>query len=125
VWFLGLVLLCTMSAHLIEILGRLVVGTSSVGTALPYDFRAYSLLLLGVVLVASGVYLMRQAGALGRGEPGARAAAVRGVIVVLLLNVPLIPIQAFFAGPLSGLGGITLVLTMVGKGRVADAPLRT
>ena len=123
--FLGLVLVTTMAAHLLEVMSRILVGLSFQGSPFPYDFRAYSLLLLGAVMVAVGAYLIHVAGVIGRGDNRARRDALRGVLVVLLLVVPLIPIQAFFAVPLSIIGGISLGLTLASVRRQSPQAPRT
>ena len=118
--FFGLVLVASMTAHIVEILLRLALGTTYPGPAFRYDFRAYSLLLFGVLLGTAGLFLFRLGGAIGRAG-GSRLAALRAVVVVLLLVVPLIPIQAFFAVPLSILGGACLGLILIYKDSLSPA----
>jgi hypothetical protein len=64
----------------------------------------YSLLLLGGILTACGVRLLRAAGALADGDARGRASAAVAATCALVLVLPLIPIQSFFAVPLSVLG---------------------
>lgn len=118
--FLGLVLVATMTAHLVDILYKLSHGTTPQGALFRYDFRVYSLLLLGVLLAAAGLFLLRSGGGIGRGA-GSLLAARRIVVGVLLLVVPLIPIQAFFAIPLSVIAGICLTLLLLSKNSLAVA----
>jgi hypothetical protein len=110
--FLGLVLIVTMTAHCLDVLSRLVIGTSYDGAPFVYSFRAYSLLLLGVVLIGSGLRLLRISLAIGAPTADMRGQAIRAVATVLLLVAPLIPIQGFFAIPLSVLGGVSLLLVL-------------
>ncbi len=102
---LGLVLIFTMTAHCLDVLSRLLIGAGYDGKAFVYDFRVYSLLLLGVVLIACGVRLLRIS--LGTG-----AGSGHTVTAVLILVAPLIPIQAFFAIPLTVLSGSVLLLIL-------------
>lgn len=118
--FLGLVLVATMTAHQVDILYKLSHGTTPQGAVFRYDFRGYSLLLLGVLLAAAGVFLLRAGGEIGRGAGSLRAAR-RIVVGVLVLVVPLIPIQAFFAIPLSVIGGICVTLLLLSKRSLAVA----
>ena len=110
--FLGLVLIVTLLAHNVDIASRLIVSRGHDGPAFGYNFRFYSLQLLGVVLIGCGVQLVRAAAGLGLGNPAARGSAMRTLALVLLVVVPLIPIQAFFAIPLSVLGAVALLLVL-------------
>jgi hypothetical protein len=47
------------AAHCIDILTRLAIGRGYDGSVFSYDFRVYSLFLLGLVLVGAGVQLLR------------------------------------------------------------------
>lgn len=103
--FLGLVLIVTMTAHCLDVLSRLVIGTGHDGKVFVYDFRAYSLLLLGIVLIACGLRLLRIS--LGTG-----AGPSRTVTAVVILVASLTPIQPFFAIPLTVLSGAVLLLAL-------------
>jgi cytosine/creatinine deaminase len=88
--FLGILIVVALAAHCIDILSRLYAGTGQDGAAFAYNFRVYSLLLLGVLLIGAGINLLRAALGLSRGMPSAR--------------------QAFFAVPLGVLSAVTLPL---------------
>jgi hypothetical protein len=111
VGFLGIVLVVTMTAHCLDIVSRLAVGTGHDGAAFVYGFRTYSLLLLGALLIASGIRLLRLSSSLGTGA-SSRGPALRAVLVVLALVAPLIPIHGFFAIPLSVIAGLALSLVL-------------
>jgi hypothetical protein len=108
--FLGLVLIIMLLAHCLDVLSRLYVGTGYGGAAFVYDFRVYSLLLLGVVLIGTGIRLLGAAIGLSRRVPGARGTALRTLGIVLAIVAPMIPFQAFFAISLSVLSGFGLLL---------------
>ncbi len=110
VGMLGIVLVVSMSAHCVDVVGRLLAGTGHDGEPFAYDFRAYALLLLGLVLIRLGADLLRACLRLGRSEPSARAGALRATALVLFLVVPLIPLQRFFAIPLTVLSTTTLLV---------------
>jgi hypothetical protein len=110
--FLGLVLIVTMTAHCLDVLSRLAIGTGYDGLAFVYNFRVYSLLLLGVVLIACGLRLMRISLVIGARTPEIRGQAVGAVATVLILVAPLIPVQGFFAIPLTALSAGLLVLVL-------------
>jgi hypothetical protein len=112
VGFVGLALIATMVAHCIDVLSRLAVGTGHDGGPFTYNFRTYSLLLLGVALIASGAHLLRASLLMGASATGARADAVRGLLTVLLLALPLVPIHGFFAIPLSAIAGAAMVAVL-------------
>jgi hypothetical protein len=111
VGFLGLALLFTMTAHNIDVLSRLVVGTGYDGAVFGYNFRTYSLLLLGSVLIAAGARLLSVSSSIGT-QRDARGPAARVILIVLALVVPLIPIHGFFAIPLSATAGAAMLLVL-------------
>lgn len=105
---LGVILAFTMTAHTLDVLFRLFAGTASNGQVFGYDFRAYALLLVGALLAGAGVYIVRLAMRLGTRVSGARIAAVRALLLVLIVVAPQIPFQAFFAIPITVLVLIAL-----------------
>jgi len=121
VWlsFYGLVLTAMMLAHSVEVVYRALASRATVNNSPPiYDFRLYSLLLLGALLIWAGVECLRAAPILSRGSAEARRAAVRASVVVLAIVVPLIPIQRLFAVLLTVLSILSLlVLTRVSPTR--------
>jgi hypothetical protein len=60
-----------------------------------YDFRAYSLLLLGVVLVLPAIVCGATIPGLLRGERRARRGALAAFLWLLAINAALIPLQGF------------------------------
>jgi len=113
--FTGVTLTLMMAAHCVEIGYRVAGGVVDGMPPLRYDFRAYSLQLLGVLMMWLGVRAVIAAGGIARGEAGARGAAFRPMLGVLALSAPIIPIHPFF-GPL-GTG-----LALIGLAGVALAP---
>lgn len=113
---LGYVLLVMMTAHNVDVVhGVAVRGVRFDGTPFRYDFHAYALLLLGAVLTWPCVLAARLAGPLGRGEAGARGAALRVVAAVLAVCLPLIPVHACFGVLISAVaaacGGAVAIAT--------------
>jgi hypothetical protein len=128
VGFLGLTLVIMMTAHCLDVLSRLAVGTSYQGAAFVYDFRAYSLLLLGVVLIACGTRLLRVSLRIGGSATEVRVEAIRALLAVLALVTPLVPIQGFFAIPLCAIAGLAMLLVVwrvLPAARPAEPLLRT
>jgi hypothetical protein len=110
--FLGLALVLTMTAHCIDVLSRLAVGTGYDGAAFVYNFRTYSLMLLGAILIACGARLVRVSLLIGASGTEARVQAIRAVLMVLALVAPLIPIQGVFAIPLCVVAGVAMLLVL-------------
>lgn len=100
VWlsFYGLVLILMMGAHSAEIVYRIVAARAAAANPAGsmYDFRVYSLLLLGALLIWAGVESLRAAQSLSRGSAEARRTALRVAMVVVAIVAPLIPIQRVF-----------------------------
>lgn len=121
VWFsfYGLVLTAMMVAHSAEILYR-TYGASRGGSAPPYDFRLYSLLLLAALLVLAGAACLGVAPALGRGGDEARRTALRASAGTLVLVVPLIPIQKVFGTLLTCLSLLSLLV--LARGTRSEKP---
>lgn len=92
------------------------------GAPFRYDFRAYSLLPLGAVMVAAGLRLLRLSQELGAGTAGGRGRAVRTLVAVLALIAPLIPVHGFFAIPLTVVGSATLRLALWPPGAMDARP---
>ena len=119
--FYGALLLITMTAHTGDIVSRLWIGTGYDGKPMAYGFRVYGLFLLAAVLMGCGGVVLRAALALGAGDDAARRAATFGAVATLAVVAPLVPIQPFFAIPLTGLGVLLVaVLWLVAPTRVAS-----
>ena len=98
--FCGLVILGLMALHLAAVIGRAVSGQGFGGAAhFAYDFRFYSLLLFGVVIIIPGLVFVVHARRLTEGDAGVWRRALWASGVLLLINIPLIPIQAFALVP--------------------------
>ena len=94
-WTLGL-----MALHLAAVVGRAISGKGFGGEAyFAYDFRFYSLLLLGVVIIIPGLVFVMHARRLTDGDRTAWHRTLWACGALLLINVPLVPIQAFALDP--------------------------
>ena len=111
--FHGVVLVAMLAAHCADVTYNTVLGSRSFvdGKPFAYDWRTYSLLLFGVLLIVQGVRVLRATPGLARGEPAARAAILRTGALVLAIAAPTIPIHAFFGSVISGLTVVTLLAT--------------
>jgi hypothetical protein len=72
----------------------------------PYDFRYAGLLLVGMTIVYSGVLFLWAVRGLARGERPAWDRALSGTILLLIVAVPLIPVEpdnAIFQAALPGI----------------------
>jgi len=94
--FCGLVVLGLMALHLAAVIGRAISGQGFGGAAhFAYDFRFYSLLLLGLVIIIPGLVFVMHARRLTEGDAEAWRRALWASGALLLINIPLVPIQAF------------------------------
>jgi hypothetical protein len=75
--------------------------------AFQYDFRLYSLILLGIFLIAGGVRCLTTSWKVSRGDARAWKDALQTTTMLLAVNLPLTPIQGFAAG-LAGFLVVTL-----------------
>jgi hypothetical protein len=89
----------------------------STGKPFAWDWHTYSLLLFGVLMIWFGAQCLRRALRLGRGDASARTEFLRFSGVILLVVLPIIPIQAFFGVVAAGLSVIALLTVGLG-GRV-------
>ncbi len=112
VWlaFYGLAISTMMLGHNTENLYQ-----AAESTTWTYDFRFYSLQLLGILLIGCGIRYLWAVIRLTRGEVAGRRMALVNTMVVLAIVLPLIPLQPLFAGILTGLGIITLLVLMLMK----------
>jgi hypothetical protein len=80
--------------NIIQGLGHIqgVVQTAT-SRGYPYDFRYAALLLVGIMIVYSGVLFLWAVRGLARGERPAWDRALSGTILMLLVAVPLIPVD--------------------------------
>ena len=114
--FYGLAVISALSMHCLDVLYGLTHGLKSFGTgkAFAWDWRTYSLLLFGMLMIWLGVRYLRGALRMGRGDASARGELLRLTGVLLLIVLPLIPIQAFFAVIASALSVIGLLAIGLG-----------
>jgi hypothetical protein len=125
VLFYGLALVLMMALHVFEVTYHLVAGgTTLTGQAWRYDFRSYSLLLLGALLIWQGVVLLKSAGGVTRTREICFE-AFKATAIVLAVVVPLIPIQAFFGVILTVLSVVTLLFLAWAHARQSSKTLST
>jgi len=125
--FYGLAVISALGMHCLDVLYGLSHHLTSFGTGktFAWDWHTYSLLLFGVLMIWLGARCLRYALWMGRGDVGARTAFLRLAGVMLLIVLPLIPIQAFFAVAGTALSVIALlVVGLVGR-RSATGPSAT
>lgn len=80
--------------NIIQGLGHIqgVIATAT-SRGYPYDFRYAGLLLVGIMIIYSGVLFLWAVRGLARGERPAWDRALTGTILLLLVAVPLIPVE--------------------------------
>jgi hypothetical protein len=120
--FYGLAVISALGMHCLDVLYGLSHHLTSFGTGktFEWDWHTYSLLLFGVLMISLGAWCLRYALRMGRGDVGARTAFLRLAGVMLLIVLPLLPIQAFFA--VIGTALSVLALLVVGLGGRISAP---
>jgi hypothetical protein len=96
-------------------LNGVITTAGPVGYA--YDFRFAGMLIVGVLLVVAGTTCLAAVGGLARRERAAWERALYGTLVLLLVTVPLIPVQPGNAGWLAVVGAVNLVLLRVTRRR--------
>jgi hypothetical protein len=80
-----------------------------------YDFRLAALLLVGLALVFAAVLCLSAVRGLARGQRAAWDRALIGTLLLLLVLVPLIPMQPDMAPGLSILAAVNLILLPVAR----------
>ena len=125
--FYGLSVIAALGMHCLDVLYGLTHHLTSFVTQKPFawNWATYSLLLFGVLMVWLGAQCVRHALSMGRGDANARTGFVRLVGVMLLIVLPLIPIQAVFAVVGTALSVIALLLVGLGGRTSATVPSRT
>jgi hypothetical protein len=108
--FNGVALIAMMVGHSLDIASQLYVGRSCEGVEFTYNFRTYSLFLLAAVLTACGTALVQAAFGLTRNTAGATRHGLRSAALTLLVVIPLLPIQLFFASILAVLALVSTVV---------------
>jgi hypothetical protein len=107
--FVGLLITVMGLAHLY---GVFVTATNK-GYA--YDFRLASLVLVGIALAFGGALCLSAVRGLVRGQRTAWGRALIGTLLLLLVLVPLIPMQPDMAPGLSVLAAVNLIVVLVAR----------
>ena len=85
----------------------------------PYDFRYAGLLIVGITIVYSGVLLLWAVRGLARGERPGWDRALSGTILLLLVAVPLIPVEPDNAILQAAVPGtVTLIVLLAARSRL-------
>ena len=116
--FFGLALCTLILGHLAEILHQKIVKKIfDDNNSWTYDFRFYSLIMMGVLLAGCGIRYLWAVRTLSREGMAGRRITLTTTLFVLVIVVPLIPIQPFFATVLSSLGFATLLILLFIKAK--------
>ena len=107
----GLITMGLAGAHLVVVL-MVALGRSP----LVYDFRLYSLVLLGVLLGGLALVLALAAPGVARGDSSLLRRTRNTALMLLAINVPLAPIQGF-AILLCVLAAVTLIALFIAAQR--------
>jgi hypothetical protein len=83
-----------------------------------YNFRLAALLLVGITIFFGGALCIAATRGLVRGQRPAWGYAMTGTLLLVLVALPLIPIQPGLAGPLSGVGVVNLIVLLVSRRRL-------
>ncbi len=110
----GLVILALAAGHLGGVIGGALSDPGPGGSSFEYDFRFYSLVLVGTLIGGPALVCVLQARALSRGESRAWRRTVWAGVLLLVVNVPLIPIQGF-AALLSALAAANVAALAAGR----------
>jgi hypothetical protein len=105
----GLVLTVMGLAHLVSV----VVAATTLGYA--YNFRLAALILVGITLVFGGALCLSAVRGLWQGRRTAWDRALVGTLLLLLVLVPLGPIQPDMAPGLSVFAALNLILLATGR----------
>ena len=105
-FFCGALIGLLGAAHTLAVIGRALRGPAS-----EYDFRLYSLVMMGVALIAGGLRCLSTSWNVARGDVRAWKAAIGATTLLLVVNLPLVPIQGFAVGLSVFLVMTLLVLT--------------
>jgi hypothetical protein len=121
--FYGVGLVATMAAHCADIIHNLALRNRSMdGSLFSYNWRTYSLLLFGVLLIDRGIRVLRAARRLAAGDRAARTDILKSGALVLAITLPLIPVHAIFGVLMSVWSSLALTVTVAGlRARQAEA----
>lgn len=127
--FYGLAVISALGMHCLDVLYGLTHHLTSFGTGKPFawDWHTYLLLLFGVLMIWLGAQCVRRALRMGAGAGAttARAEFLRLATTMLLIVLPLVPIQPLFGVVGSALSVIALlVVGLGGRGwRASEVPV--
>ena len=122
--FYGLAVIAALGMHCLDVLYGLTHRLKSFGTGKTFgwDWHTYSLLLFGVLMIWLGAQCVRRALRMGHGDTSARTEFLRLAAVMLLIVLPIIPIQPFFAVVGTALSVIALLVVGFGGRASAASP---
>jgi hypothetical protein len=83
-----------------------------------YNFRFAVLLIVGIMIVAAGTLCIAAVHGLARAQRPAWGRAMSGTLLLLLITVPLIPVQQELASFLSILGAVNLIVLVGARRRL-------
>jgi hypothetical protein len=113
--FFSFTVIAAMTMHCADVLWGLTHHLPSMsGKPFAYDWRTYSLLLFGALMIWLGARCLEAALRMGRGDERGRSDFLRRVALALVIVLPIIPVHPFF-GPLASIAS-TLALLVVGLG---------
>jgi len=107
--FVGLLIIVMGLAHLY---GVMVTATRR---SYAYDFRLAALLLVGMTLVFAGALCLSAVRGLARRQRAAWVRALIGTLLLLLVLVPLSPVQPDMAPGLSVLAAVNLIVLIAAR----------
>jgi hypothetical protein len=121
--FYGYALVAMLAAHCADVAYSTAVHARSPdGSVFAYNWRTYSLLLFGGLLMRQGVACLRAARRLARGEADARGDALRAVAVVLAVVLPTVPLHGVFGTAFSVWSALTVLVVAAGARAPGRAP---
>ena len=97
-----------------------VTATAQIRGYSSYNFRFAALLIVGIMIFFAGALCIAAVRGLARGQRPAWGRAMSGTLLLLLVTVPLIPVQQELAGFLSILSAVN-VIALVGARRRLEA----
>ncbi len=119
--FCGLITFTLVAIHLSAVIGRAFSGKGLGGApAFTYNFRFYSLVLVGLLIAVPAFLCASCARGLTRGDASAWKSALRSSVLLLAVNGPLMPIQGFAIG-LTGLALVNLTALAASRERFRSA----
>ena len=125
--FYGAGLVAMLAAHCADIIYNTVLANKSVidGSPFAYNWRTYSLLLFGVLIIDRGVRTLLATRRFSRGDATARGNVLRSVGVVLAITLPTIPIHAFFGTIMAVWSTLALIVAAAGLRARMEIPSST